>query len=340
MSSLTKNWNALIKPSKLVCDSIDNNENNARMVIEPLERGFGLTLGNAIRRVLLSSLQGAAVTSVKISGVEHEFSAINGVKEDMVDVILNLKSLIVKMHVGDKRRVMLRATGPCVVTAGMIETGHDVEIVNPAHEICTLADGASLEMELVCEMGKGYVPAGSTRGEDLPIGVILLDAVFSPISKVSYKVENARVGQVTDYDRLILEVETNGTLLPEMAVALAARILQDQIQFFITFEDVQEEQQDVKDTLPFNPVLLKRISDIEISVRSQNCLRSDNIVYIGDLATKTEGEMLKTPNFGRKSLTELKQILHSYGLSFGMKIPEWPPENREELSKKYQEDTY
>ncbi|MEY3196687.1 MAG: hypothetical protein RLZZ59_53 [Pseudomonadota bacterium] len=338
--SLTKNWNALIKPSKLVCENIDNNPHHSRIIVEPLERGFGLTLGNALRRVLLSSLQGAAITSVKVSGVEHEFSAIPGVKEDMVDVVLNLKSVIVKMHVGEKRKVMLKATGPCTVTAGMIETGHDVEIANPDHEICTLASGASLEMELVCEMGKGYVPASRVRDEGVAIGVILLDAVFSPVSKVSYKVENARVGQVTDYDRLILEVQTNGTVQPEMAVALAARIIQDQTQFFITFEEEQEEQEVEKDVLPFNPVLLKRISDIEISVRSQNCLRSDNIVYIGDLATKTEGEMLKTPNFGRKSLTELKQILHSYGLSFGMKIPEWPPENREELSRKYQEEQY
>lgn len=338
--SLTKNWNALIKPSKLVCENIDGNINTARIVVEPLERGFGLTLGNAIRRVLLSSLQGAAITSVKISGVQHEFSAIPGVKEDMVDVVLNLKSLVVKMHVGEKRKVRLKATGPCIVTAGMIETGHDVEVLNPNYEICTLSAGSSIDMELTCEMGKGYVPAGSARDEELPIGVILMDAVFSPVRKVAYKVENARVGQVTDYDRLIMEIETNGTVLPEMAIALAARILQDQMQFFITFEEVEEEEEVKKDELPFNPVLLKRISDIEISVRSQNCLRSDNIVYIGDLATKSEGEMLKTPNFGRKSLTELKQILHSYGLTFGMKIVGWPPENCDELSKKYQDDTY
>ena len=336
--SLGKNWNALIKPSKLVCENAEGNAFAARITVEPLERGFALTLGNALRRVLLSSLQGAAITSVKVSGVDHEFSAIPGVKEDMVDVILNLKSLIVKMHVGDKRKVHLKATGPCVVTAGMIETGHDVEVVNPDHEICTLSEGSNLEMELTCEMGKGYVSAGMARDEDLPIGVILMDAVFSPVRKVSYKVENARVGQVTDYDRLIMDVETNGTVAPELSVALAARILQDQMQFFITFEEVEEEQEEKKDELPFNPVLLKRISDIEISVRSQNCLCSDNIVYIGDLAVKTEAEMLRTPNFGRKSLTELKQILHSFGLTFGMKISGWPPENCDELSKKYQED--
>lgn len=336
--SLSKNWNALIKPSKLVCENIDGNVNAARIVAEPLERGFGLTLGNAMRRTLFS-LQGAAITSVKVAGVEHEFSAIPGVKEDMVDVILNLKAVVVKMHVGDKRKIHLKATGPCVVTAGMITTGHDIEILNPDHEICTLSSGASIDMEFTVEMGKGYVPAGSARDEDLPIGVMLIDAVFNPISRVSLKVENARVGQVTDYDRLIMEVETNGSVLPEMAVALAARILQDQMQFFITFEEVEEEEEESKEELPFNPVLLKKISDIEISVRSQNCLRSDNIVYIGDLATKTENEMLKTPNFGRKSLTELKQILHSYGLTFGMKIAGWPPENCDELSKKY-DDTY
>jgi DNA-directed RNA polymerase subunit alpha len=242
MLSITKNWNSLIKPSKLICEEVGHDPNVARIIVEPLGRGFGLTLGNALRRVLLSSLQGAAITSLKVSGVEHEFSAVEGVKEDMVDIILNIKSVFVRMHTSDKRRVRLAATGPCMVTAGMIDTGHDVEILNPDHVICTLAAGASLEMEFTCEVGKGYIPAASSRDKELPIGEIPVDAIFSPVSKVSYKVENARVGQVTDYDRLIMEVSTNGSIAPEMAVALAARILQDQLQFFITFEEVEEEK--------------------------------------------------------------------------------------------------
>ncbi len=337
MLSITKNWNSLIKPSKLICENIGNNPNIARIVIEPLERGFGLTLGNALRRVLLSSLQGAAITSIKVSGVEHEFSAIEGVKEDMVDVILNIKSLVMKMHSAEKRRVRLAAVGPCVVTAGMIEGGHDVEVLDPDHVICTLAAGNSIEMDFTCEVGKGYVPAVSSRDKELPIGEIPIDAVFSPVQSVSYKVEHARVGQVTDYDRLIMEVETDGAVAPEMAVALAARILQDQLQFFITFEEVEEERAETEATLPFNPVLLRKVDEMELSVRSQNCLRNDNIVYIGDLVIRTEAEMLKTPNFGRKSLNEIKDILTSFGLKFGMEVPGWPPENLEELSKRYEE---
>jgi len=339
MLSLTKNWNALIKPSKLVCENKGTNVNAASIIVEPLERGFGLTLGNAIRRVLLSSLQGASITSVKISGVEHEFSAIPGVKEDMVDVVLNLKSVVLRMHAAERKRLRLFATGPCVVTASMIDLGHDVEVLNPDHEICTLADGATLEMELTSEVGKGYVPANSARDEDFPIGVIPIDAVFSPVKTVSYKIENARVGQITDYDRLILDIETNGAVTPEMAIALSARILQDQLQFFITFEEVEEEKQEKEDELPFNPVLLRKVDELELSVRSQNCLRNDNIVYIGDLVIRTEAEMLKTPNFGRKSLNEIKDILTNFGLKFGMEVGGWPPENLEELSKKY-EDPY
>ncbi len=337
MLSLTKNWNALIKPSKLGCENIGNNPNASQIIVEPLERGFGLTLGNALRRILLSSLQGAAITSVKVQGVEHEFSAIPGVKEDMVDVVLNLKSAVLRMHTAEKRRVRLVATGPCAVTTGMIEASHDLEVLDPNHVICTLAAGHSVEMEFTVEVGKGYVPAASTRDTDLPIGVIPIDAVFSPVRTVSYKVENARVGQVTDYDRLILEIETNGAVLPEMAVALAARILQDQLQFFITFEEVEEEKQEKEAELPFSPVLLRKVDELELSVRSQNCLRNDNIVYIGDLVIRTEGEMLKTPNFGRKSLNEIKDILTAFGLKFGMEVPGWPPENLEELSKKYEE---
>lgn len=340
MLSLNKNWSSLIRPNKAVTSHEGNNANIAKIVVEPLERGFGLTIGNALRRILLSSLQGAAITSVKIPGVEHEFSAIAGVKEDVVDVILNLKAIVVRMHSSEKKVLRLHAVGPCDVTAGMIETNHDVEILNPEQLICTLAKGSSLELELIAQVGKGYTPASAAREVgDLPIGMIPVDALFSPVKQVSYKIENTRVGQVTNYDKLILTVETNGSVTPEMAVALTARIIQDQMQLFITFDDVPEEKQEQLEELPFNPVLLKKVDELELSVRSQNCLKNDNIVYIGDLVCKTEAEMLKTPNFGRKSLNEIKDILAGFGLKFGMDVDEWPPENLEGLAKKY-EDPY
>lgn len=339
MLSLNKNWSALIKPSKIVYDNPDKSNNIVKIVVEPLERGFGLTIGNAMRRILLSSLQGAAITSIKILGVVHEFSAIPGVKEDLVDVVLNLKSVVVKMHSSERKIIRLSATGPCVVTAGMIGTGHDVEVLTPNHVICTLAKGAQLEMELVCETGKGYVSAASSVGSELAIGVIPIDALFSPVRKVTYKVDNTRVGQVTDYDKLIMTVETNGSISPEMSIALAARILQDQLQLFITFEEQTEDKQDKLEELAFNPALLKKVEELELSVRSQNCLKNENIIYIGDLVIKTEAEMLRTQNFGRKSLNEIKDILSGFGLKFGMDIPGWPPENIQELSKRY-EDPY
>ena len=338
MLSLNKNWSSLIKPSKFTTSHEGNNI--SKITVEPLERGFGLTIGNVLRRVLLSSLQGAAITSVKIPGVEHEFSAIAGVKEDVVDVVLNLKAVIVRMHVAEKSVLRLRAVGPCDVTAGMIETNHDVEILNPDQLICTLAKGSSLELEFTTQIGKGYVPASVAREEgDLPIGVIPIDALFSPVKQVSYKIENTRVGQVTNYDKLVLTVETNGSITPEMSVALASRIIQDQLQLFITFDDAVEEKQEHLEELPFNPVLLKKVDELELSVRSQNCLKNDNIVYIGDLVNKTEAEMLKTPNFGRKSLNEIKDILSGFGLKFGKDVDGWPPENLEGLAKKY-EDPY
>lgn len=336
MSSLNKNWNSLIKPSKLAYD-ITSKANVAKIVAEPLERGFGLTLGNALRRVLLSSLQGAAITSIKVPGAVHEFSSIPGVKEDLVDIVLNLKGIAIKMQSSEKKILRLKAVGPCVIIAGMIENNHDVEILNPNHVICTVAKGTNLELELVCETGKGYVPATSIREKDLPIGVILIDALFSPVKKVAYKVENARVGQVTDYDKLIMTVETDGTISPEMAIALSARIVQDQLQSFITFEEEAEDKQDKLEELPFSPVLLKKVDELELSVRSANCLKNDNIVYIGDLVRRTEAEMLRTQNFGRKSLNEIKEILVGYGLKFGMEVSGWPPENLEEMAKRYEE---
>ncbi len=334
MVQLSKNWNELIKPSKLMVNL--NSPNLAEILIEPLEPGFGLTLGNALRRVLLSSLQGAAITSIQIEGVVHEFSSIAGVKEDVTDVVLNFKGVIVHMEASERKKLSLNAVGPCVVTAGMIETGADVTILNPDHVICTLADGANLDVEITCETGNGYVPASQMRSDDDPIGLIPIDALFSPIKKAFYKVENTRVGQVTDYDKLILTVETNGVVTPELAVGLAARILQDQLQLFIAFEEVVEEKSSDIEELKFDPNLLRKVDELELSVRSQNCLKNDNIVYIGDLVIKTEGEMLKTPNFGRKSLNEIKEVLSTMSLTFGMAIPEWPPEKIEELAKKYE----
>ena len=334
MAQLSKNWNELIKPSKLIVNS--NDLNTAEFVVEPLETGFGLTIGNALRRVLLSSLQGAAITSIKIDGVVHEFSSIPGVKEDVADVILNFKSVIVNMHVSERKKMTLNAVGPCVVTAAMIQTGHDVEILNPEHVLCTLAEGSKLDMEMTCQTGKGYVPAAAMRTSDDPIGLIPIDALFSPIKKVFYKVDNTRVGQVTDYDKLHITVETNGVITPELAVGLAARILQDQLQLFVAFEEEREEKDEEIEELQFDPNLLRKVDELELSVRSQNCLKNDNIVYIGDLVIKTENEMLKTPNFGRKSLNEIKEVLSSMSLNFGMNITEWPPEKIEELAKKYE----
>lgn len=336
MAAISKNWNNLIKPTKLVVEHEKNN-NYAQIVAEPLERGFGLTLGNVLRRVLLSSLQGAAVTSIKIDGVVHEFSSIPGVREDITDIILNIKALVIKVHTTEKKRITLNAVGPCEVTAGMIEAGHDVEIINPDLVLCTVDKGATLNIEMTCETGKGYVPASQNRPVDAVIGLIPVDALFSPVKKVAYKVENSRVGQVTDYDKLILTVETNGTLTPEMAVALAARIVQDQLQLFISFQEVEEEKKEVLEELPFDHNLLRKVDELELSVRSQNCLKNDNIVYIGDLVCKTEAEMLKTPNFGRKSLNEIKEVLASLGVRFGMEVSNWPPENIEELAKRYEE---
>ena len=338
MLLLSKNWNALIKPNKVAYENFPGTNNKAKIIVEPLERGFGLTLGNAMRRVLLSSLQGAAVTSIKIPTIEHEFSSIPGVKEDVSEMILNIKGIEVKMHVAEKRIIKLKVTGPCVVTAGMIETGHDVEILNPDHVICNLAKNKQLEMELTCKVGKGYV-LSNNHEDNLPIGEIAIDALFNPVRSVTYKVENTRVGQVTDYDKLIMFVETNGDLLPEMAVGLAARILQEQLQLLISFEEQEEDKQVKTDALPFSPYLLKRVDELELSVRSANCLKNDNIIYIGDLVKRTESDMLRTPNFGRKSLNEIKEILAKFNLRFGMDVPDWPPGNIQELSKRY-EDSY
>ncbi|WP_119677647.1 DNA-directed RNA polymerase subunit alpha [Indioceanicola profundi] len=335
---IQKNWQTLEKPSKLDITPGNNPKREATIVAGPLERGFGLTLGNSLRRVLLSSLQGAAVTAIHIDGVLHEFSSIPGVREDVTDIVLNIKAMALKMGGDVPKRLRLRAEGPCEVTAGMIETVADIEVLDPGHVICTLDAGARLNMELTVATGKGYVPASLNRPEDAPIGLIPVDSIFSPVKKVAYKVENTRVGQTTDYDKLSLTVETNGAVTPDDAVAIAARILQDQLQMFINFEEPQAAVAEAtKDEIPFNKNLLRKVDELELSVRSANCLKNDNIVYIGDLVQKTEAEMLRTPNFGRKSLNEIKEVLAQMGLHLGMEIPNWPPENIEDLAKRLEE---
>ncbi len=335
---LHKNWQELIKPSKL--DIVPGNDptRQASVVAEPLERGFGLTLGNSLRRILLSSLQGAAVTSIQIDSVLHEFSSIAGVREDVTDIVLNIKSMGVKMMVEGPKKMSLKAEGPGAVTASQIETGPDIEVMEPDLVICHLDKGATLSMEFTVENGKGYVPASQNRPEDSPIGLIPIDAVFSPVRKVSYKVDNARVGQTTDYDKLQLDLTTNGSVTPDDAMALAARILQDQLQLFINFEEPSKEVvEESRDELPFNRNLLRKVDELELSVRSANCLKNDNIIYIGDLVQKTEADMLRTPNFGRKSLNEIKEVLSQMGLHLGMEIPDWPPDNIEDMAKKLEE---
>lgn len=334
-----KNWQELIRPSKLDIKEGPNAATRATIVAEPLERGYGLTLGNSLRRVLLSSLQGAAVTAIQIDNVVHEFSSIPGVREDVTDIVLNIKALALKLHSEGPKRMQLKKTGPGPVVAADITESADIEILNPDHIICTLDDGAEISMELTVDTGKGYVPADRNRPEDAPIGLIPVDALYGPVRQVSYKVENTREGQVLDYDKLSLEVETDGSVSPDDAVAFAARILQDQLQMFINFEEPKVEAASEDEKEPdFNRNLLRKVDELELSVRSANCLKNDNIVYIGDLIQKTEAEMLRTPNFGRKSLNEIKEVLSTMGLKLGMEVPDWPPENIEDLAKKLENE--
>lgn len=337
---IEKNWNDLIKPSTVNIVT-KGDDNKGTVVAEPLERGYGLTLGNALRRVLLSTLQGAAITAIKIENVLHEFSTIQGVREDVVDLILNIKNIIVKSHVDDVTIVYLSAKGPCEVTAGMIQSSSNVEIINTELVLCNLDKGSNINIEFTIDTGSGYAPAVDNRPVDAAIGLIPVDAIFSPVRSVSYKVENARVGQDTDFDRLLLDVETDGTVTPEEAVALSSRILIEQLGMFVNFEEPEPEvkEEEISIESLYNPNLLKKVEELELSVRSANCLKNDNIVYIGDLVQKTENEMLRTPNFGRKSLNEIKEVLATMGLNLGQIVEEWPPENIEELAKKL-EDTY
>lgn len=337
---IQKNWQELIKPAKLEV-SHSKVPNTGKVVAEPLERGFGLTLGNALRRILLSSLQGAAVTAVHIDGVLHEFSSIEGVREDVTDIILNLKALGVRMHAEGPKKMRLSAEGPCEVTAAQIEAGADIEIMNPDLIICTLDKGAKLNMEMTVNTGKGYRPASQNRPEEAPVGLIPIDSVFSPVRKVTYEVTDTRVGQITDFDKLTMTVETNGVISPEDAVAYAARIMQDQLQIFVNFEEPEEiKEKGQEEELPFNKNLLKKVDELELSVRSANCLKNDNIVYIGDLVQKSESDMLRTPNFGRKSLNEIKEVLANYGLHLGMQVEGWPPENIEEIARRIDDQQF
>jgi DNA-directed RNA polymerase subunit alpha len=360
MAVNAKNWQELKKPNALEKKAGGGDvRRKASFVAEPLERGFGMTLGNSLRRVLLSSLQGAAVTSIKIEGVLHEFSSLAGVREDVTDIVLNIKQVALKMEGEGPKRLTLSATGPGEVTAGQISCPGDIEVTNPNLVICHLDDGATLNMELTADIGKGYVPAAANRPVDAPIGLIPVDSLYSPVRQVAYKVENTRVGQELDYDKLTLTIETDGTVQPEDALAYAARILQDQLQLFVHFDDAMVPSQPsgmmggampmggemgmgaggtTTDTNQLNRYLLKKVDELELSVRSANCLKNDNIIYIGDLVQKTEAEMLRTPNFGRKSLNEIKEVLASMGLRLGMDIPGWPPENIEEMAKKLEQE--
>lgn len=332
---IQKQWQDLIKPYKLELNGevADDSMHVGTVVAEPLERGFGVTLGNALRRVLLSSLKGAAVTFIKIDGVDHEFSTIPGVTEDVSDMILNIKAMPLKSEADTPRKMKIDVVGPCEVTAGMFDVAGDVEILNPRHHICTLGEGGHLVMEMSVSVGRGYVTAAQNHFEGAPAGVIFIDSIFNPVKRVAYRIQNTRVGQITDYDKLILTVETNGSISPEDAVSVAAKTLQDQFQKFVTFDEEEPVDTDsVEPDLPFSANLLKKVDDLELSVRAMNCLKNDNIVYLGDLVQKTESEMLKTPNFGRKSLNEIKEMLSQMGLYLGMQIEGWSAENIEKVA--------
>ena len=334
-----KNWKSLIKPSKL---SIESSEDKSAftLVAEPLEKGYALTIGNSLRRILLSSIRGAAITAIQIDGVLHEFSSIKGVREDVTDIVLNIKSLPIKIMSDGPKKLILDATGPGEIKAKDIQPNSEVTILNPDLVICHLDENTKFHMELIANTGKGYCPAEKNKTDDSPLGLIAIDSLFSPVKKVSYTVENAREGKSLDYDKLVMKVETDGSVSAEDAVAYAARIFQDQLSLFVNFDEPVEIEQKPKTVeVEFNKNLLRKVDELELSVRSMNCLKNDNIIYIGDLVQKTEPEMLRTPNFGRKSLNEIKEVLNAMSLYLGMEIPNWPPENIAELSKKIEDNT-
>jgi DNA-directed RNA polymerase subunit alpha len=320
--------NNLLKPKTINVEQVSTNR--AKVTLEPFERGYGHTLGNALRRVLLSSMTGHAPTEVTIAGVVHEYSSIDGVQEDVVNMLLNLKGVVFKLHNRDEVTLSLRKDGEGLVTAADIQTPHDVEIVNPGHVIATLSAGAKLDMQIKVEKGRGYVPGSLRRNDDQSrsLGRIVLDASFSPIRRVSYNVESARVEQRTDLDKLVLEIETNGSIGPEEAVRASAKILVEQLAVFAQLEGVELSAFDApaqRSSQQFDPILLRPVDELELTVRSANCLKAENIYYIGDLIQRTENELLKTPNLGRKSLNEIKEVLASRGLTLGMKLENWPP---------------
>jgi len=332
-----KNWKSLIKPTKLDVQLSDD-KTYAKIIAEPLEKGYGLTLGNSLRRILLSSIRGAAVTAIQIDGVLHEFTSIKGIREDVTDIVLNVKSLALKSSSENAKKLVLDSKGPGIIKASNITSIPDIEILNPDLVICNLDENTNFHMEMTVGTGKGYVPALMNKPEEPPLGLIPIDSLFSPVKKVSYSVSTAREGKALDYDKLIMEVETNGSISAEDAVAYSAKIFQDQLNMFVNFEEPQEIPVHEKPTEPeFNKNLLRKVDELELSVRSMNCLKNDNIIYIGDLVQKSEGEMLRTPNFGRKSLNEIKEVLTSMSLYLGMEIPNWPPENIAEMSKKLEE---
>ena len=332
-----KNWKSLIKPGKLDVNLSDD-KSYAKIVAEPLEKGYGLTLGNSLRRILLSSIRGTAVTAIQIDGVLHEFTSIKGVREDVTDIVLNVKSLALKSNSEGSKKLILDAKGPGVIKASNITPINEIEILNPDLVICNLDENTNFHMEMTVGNGKGYVSADLNKPEEPPLGLIPSDSLFSPVKKVSYSVSTAREGKALDYDKLIMEVETNGSISAEDALAYSARIFQDQLSMFVNFDEPQEVTISETQKEPeFNRNLLRKVDELELSVRSMNCLKNDNIIYIGDLVQKSEGEMLRTPNFGRKSLNEIKEILNGMSLYLGMEIPNWPPENIAELSKKLEE---
>ena len=317
---------AMLKPRAIEVESIGPNA--ATVTMEPFERGYGHTLGNALRRILLSSMTGYAPTEAQIAGVVHEYSTIDGVRDDVVDILLNLKGIVFKLHNRDEVTLHLKKEGEGVVTAGDIELPHDVEIINPDHAIATLSSGGRLELQLKVEKGRGYVPGNVRAFRDdhsKTIGRIVMDASFSPVKRVSYIVERARVEQRTDLDKLVMTIETNGAIAPEEAVRQSARILVDQLSVFAALEGTAEPSSAQRVSPTVDPILLRPVDDLELTVRSANCLKAENIYYIGDLIQRTENELLKTPNLGRKSLNEIKEVLAARGLTLGMKLENWPP---------------
>ena len=336
---INRNWKDLIKPSKLNIQSSED-KTFTTLIAEPLEKGYALTIGNSLRRILLSSIQGSAITAIQIDGVLHEFSSIKGVREDVTDIVLNVKSLSIQVMSEEPKKLILDVKGPGEIKAKDIQTNPDVKILNPELVLCHLDENTRFYMELIADRGKGYRPAEKNKKEDSPLGLITIDSLFSPVKKVSYTVENAREGKSLDYDKLVMNIETDGSLPAEDAVAYAARIFQEQLSLFVNFDEPAEIQKVPKVVeLEFNKNLLRKVDELELSVRSMNCLKNDNIIYIGDLVQKTEPEMLRTPNFGRKSLNEIKEVLNGMSLYLGMEIPNWPPENIAELSKKLEDTT-